>query len=81
MGVHRRRDMKPEVVGAHQALLHSEEVVRLLEDALTLMTEDDPIQPTIKHLYAALCEAEVRKKVLLEDWYERTYVRSARKSL
>lgn len=51
----------------------AEKVVELLERAFELMAEDDPIQPAIKNLYAALNEAEVRLAVL-EDWYRRTYV-------
>ena len=50
----------------------AEKVVELLERAFELMAEDDPIQPTIKNLYAALNEAEARLAVL-EDWYRRTY--------
>lgn len=46
--------------------------VVLLEEAFRLMTEDDAIQPAMKYIYAALCEAETRAAVL-EDWYERNY--------
>lgn len=46
----------------------------LLENAFELMAEDDRIQPAIKHVYAALCEAETRAAVI-EDWYERTYLK------
>lgn len=57
---------------ALKALKNAERVVEHLELAFELMAGDDPTQPAIKHLYAALCEAEIRASIL-EDWYERTY--------
>ncbi|MGB3635950.1 MAG: hypothetical protein WA982_18075 [Rubrobacteraceae bacterium] len=48
------------------------EAATLLERVFRLMTEDDSIQPAIKYVYAALCEAETRASII-EDWYERTY--------
>lgn len=57
---------------AREAVGKSGEVVELLERALTLAAEDDPVQPAIHHIYAALCEAETRRDAL-EDWYTRTY--------
>ena len=44
----------------------------LLERARVLMAEDDAMQPAMKHLDAALHEANKRAAVL-EDWYRRTY--------
>ncbi|MDQ3965342.1 MAG: hypothetical protein M3246_02630 [Actinomycetota bacterium] len=57
---------------AREAVAKAEKVAELLEQAFELMAEDDPIQPAVKHLYATLCEAEVRLTVL-ENWYRRTY--------
>jgi hypothetical protein len=48
------------------------EAVVLLEQARELIAEDDAGQPAIKHLYAAIDEAESRA-IMLEDWYRRTY--------
>jgi hypothetical protein len=48
------------------------EAVVLLEQARELIAEDDAGQPAIKHLYAAIDEAESRA-TMLEDWYRRTY--------
>ena len=50
----------------------AEEVVEFLERALKLTAEDDPVQPAVKHLNAALCEAEAWLSAL-EHWYRRTY--------
>jgi hypothetical protein len=50
----------------------AEKVVELLERSLRLTAEDDPVQPAVKHLRAALREAEARLSVL-ENWYRRTY--------
>lgn len=60
------------LLAAREAVEKSGEVVELLERAFELVAEDDPAQPTTRHIYAALCEAEVRHKTL-EDWHTRTY--------
>ncbi|MGH3088152.1 MAG: hypothetical protein ACRDSJ_12635 [Rubrobacteraceae bacterium] len=57
---------------AREAVEKSGEVVELLEHAFELVAEDDSVQPAMGHIYAALCEAETRHRVL-EDWYTRTY--------
>ncbi len=57
---------------ASEAVEKSGEVVDLLERAFELVSEDDPVQPTTHHIYAALREAETRRKTL-EDWRARTY--------
>ncbi len=53
-------------------MANAEKVVELLERALRLTAEDDPVQPAAKHLNAALYEAEARLSTL-ENWYRRTY--------
>ena len=58
---------------AEKVKTQAREVVELLEQARELMTEDDVLQPAMKHLYAALHEAEGRA-TMLEDWYRRTYL-------
>jgi hypothetical protein len=55
-----------------EAVVKAEKVVELLERALKLTAEDDPVQPAVKHLNAALYEAEARLSAL-ENWYRRTY--------
>jgi hypothetical protein len=57
---------------AEKARTQAREVVNLLEQARRKMAEDDNTQPAIKHVQAALREAEVRAATL-EDWYQRTY--------
>lgn len=57
---------------AREAVNKARRAVRHMDRAFALMAEDDPVQPSIKHVYAALCEAEIRAATL-EDWYERTY--------
>jgi len=57
---------------AEKARTQAREVVELLEQARRKMTEDDNTQPAMKHVQAALREAEVRAATL-EDWYQRTY--------
>lgn len=57
---------------AAEAVRKSRRTAAFLEEAFQLMTEEDKIQPSIKHVYAALCEAETRA-AMLEDWYGRTY--------
>jgi len=54
------------------AVAKAEKVVELLKRALKLTAEDDPVQPAVKHLKAALYEAQARLSTL-EDWYRRTY--------
>ena len=65
-GRHPRRKL------AAKAKDKAREAVVLLEQARELIAEDDPGQPAIKHLYAAIDEAESRA-TMLEDWYRRTY--------
>jgi len=57
---------------AEKARTQAREVVNLLEQAYIKMSEDDNTQPAMKHVRAALREAEVRAATL-EDWYQRTY--------
>ena len=52
----------------------------LLEQARELISEDDAGQPAIKHVRAAIEEAEGRA-TLLEDWYRRTYSSPAEENL
>ena len=56
------------------------EAVVLLEQARELIAEDDAGQPAIKHVHAAIDEAEGRA-TLLEDWYRRTYSSPAEEKL
>ena len=62
----------PERKHAAKAKDKAREAVVLLEQARELIAEDDAGQPAIKHVYAAIDEAEGRG-TLLEDWYRRTY--------
>lgn len=62
----------PEQRRAWRSVRETRRAVYFLEQTFRLMTEDDALQPTIKYVYAALCEAETRAAVL-EDWYRRTY--------
>jgi hypothetical protein len=55
-----------------EAVEKAEKVVELLERVLKLTAEDDPVQPAVKHLNAALYEAEARLSTL-ENWCRRTY--------
>ncbi len=57
---------------AAKAKDNAREAVVLLEQARELIAEDDAGQPAIKHVYAAIHEAEGRAH-MLEDWYRRTY--------
>ena len=57
---------------ARLAVDKAQRAVSHMNQAFELMAEDDPVQPAIKYVYAALCEAEIRAATL-EDWYERTY--------
>ena len=44
----------------------------LLEQARTLLSEDNPMQLAMKHIDEVISEAESRAG-MLEDWYRRTY--------
>ncbi len=55
-----------------EAVAKAEKVVELLKRALRLTAEDDPVQPAVKHLNAALYEAKARLSTL-ENWCRRTY--------
>ena len=67
-----REGRHPQLKRATKAKDNVREAVVLLEQARELIAEDDVGQPAIKHVYAAIDEAEGRAKVL-EDWYRRTY--------
>ncbi len=67
-----REGQHPQRKRAAKAKDKAREAVVLLEQARELIAEDDPGQPAIKHLYAAIDEAESRA-TMLEDWYRRTY--------
>jgi predicted subunit of tRNA(5-methylaminomethyl-2-thiouridylate) methyltransferase len=58
---------------AERAKTEGWNVVELLEQARELMAEDNAAQSGIKHLHAALREAESRAN-MLDDWYRRTYL-------
>lgn len=57
---------------AGKSVKRARSLVKTLEQALVLMSEDDPMQPAVKDLYPILWQAEVRLDVL-KDWYSRTY--------
>ena len=57
---------------AGSSVKRARKLVKALEYALVLMSEDDPLQPAVKDLYAVLWQAEIRLGIL-EDWYGRTY--------
>jgi Cdc6-like AAA superfamily ATPase len=65
---------------AAKAKDNAREAIVLLEQARELIAEDDAGQPAIKHVYAAIDEAEGRA-TLLEDWYRRTYSSPAEEKL
>ena len=65
---------------AAKAKDNAREAVVLLEQARELIAEDDPGQPAIKHVCAAIHEAEGRA-TMLEDWYRRTYSSPAEEKL
>ena len=67
-----REGRHPQRKRAAKAKANAREAVVLLEQARELIAEDDAGQPAIKHVYAAIDEAEGRA-TLLEDWYRRTY--------
>ncbi len=49
------------VAGPDQgAVQRAREVVRLLERVLQSMVDDNEIHPAVEHVYAALCEVEIR---------------------
>jgi hypothetical protein len=57
---------------AEKAKTQAREAVVLLEQARTLLAEDNAMQLAMKHLDEAISEAE-RRAAMLEDWYRRTY--------
>ena len=61
---------------AAQSVERARELVKVLEHALILMSEDDPAQPVVEDLQTVLRQAETRLGIL-EDWYERTYCYSS----
>jgi hypothetical protein len=82
MSVRRRNrgGRHPQRKGAAKAKANAREAVVLLEQARELIAEDDAGQPAIKHVCAAIDEAEGRA-TLLEDWYRRTYSSPAEEKL
>ena len=70
----------PQRKRAAKAKAKAREAVVLLEQARELIAEDDAGQPAIKHVYAAIEEAEGRA-TMLEDWYRRTYSSPAEEKL
>ena len=56
---------------AQKAKTQAREAVVLLEQARTLLYEDNARQLAIKHIEEAITEAESRA-AMLEDWYRRT---------
>ena len=75
-----REGRHPQRKRAVKAKDNAGEAVILLEQARELIVEDDAGQPAIKHLYAAIHEAEGRATTL-EDWYQRTYSSPAEENL
>jgi hypothetical protein len=69
----RRRERHPQRKRAARAKEKAREAVVLLEQARELIAEDDAGLPALKHLYAAIREAEGRAN-MLEAWYRRTYL-------
>ena len=57
---------------AQKAKTQAREAVVLLEQARTLLAEDNARQLAIKHINEAITEAD-RRAAMLEDWYRRTY--------
>ena len=57
---------------AQKAKTQAREAVVLLEQARTLLYEDNARQLAIKHIDEAIREA-YRRAAMLEDWYRRTY--------
>jgi len=60
---------------AQKAKTQAREAVVLLEQARTMLAEDNARQPAIKHIDEAITEAD-RRAAMLEDWYRRTYLRA-----
>src|SRR5215217_4433502 len=60
---------------AQKAKTQAREAVVLLEQARTMLYEDNARQLAIKHLDEAITEAD-RRAAMLEDWYRRTYLRA-----
>ena len=56
---------------AEKAKTQAREAVVLLEQARTLLYEDNARQLAIKHIEEAITEAH-RRAAMLEDWYRRT---------
>jgi hypothetical protein len=75
-----REGRHPQRKRAAKAKDNAREAVVLLEQARELIAEDDAGQPAIKHVYAAIHEAEGRAN-MLEDWYRRTYSSPAEEKL
>src|SRR5215207_10763714 len=61
---------------ARRAKTQAREAVVLLEQARTMLSEDNARQLAIKHIDEAITEAD-RRAAVLEDWYRRTYYSSA----
>ncbi len=61
--------MREEV---RKAKRQAREAVVLLEQARTMLYEDNARQLAIKHIDEAITEAD-RRAAVLEDWYRRTY--------
>ena len=57
---------------AQKAKTQAREAVVLLEQARTMLYEDNARQLAIKHIDEAITEAD-RRAAVLEDWYRRTY--------
>ena len=67
-----REGRHPQRKRAAKAKANAREAVVLLEQARELIAEDEAGQPALKHVCAAIDEAEGRA-TMLEDWYRRTY--------
>ena len=61
---------------AQKAKTQAREAVVLLEQARTMLYEDNARQLAIKHIDEAITEAD-RRAAMLEDWYRRTYSTAA----
>ena len=57
---------------AHKAKRQAREAVVLLEQARTMLYEDNARQLAIKYIDEAITEAD-RRAAVLEEWYRRTY--------
>jgi hypothetical protein len=57
---------------AQKAKTQAREAVVLLEQARTMLYEDNARQLAIKHIDEAITEAD-RRAAVLEEWYRRTY--------